>query len=285
MTTTTETQTQPKFGTTADIPIPRGTTQATLTFYAPPADGSAPWNYVETPPEGSPQRNYGESPHEVSIHDIRGRERDFDINTNGFGVIQGVRSEEKDFTDDAHIQQVYYPEVEKTLLDNVPGAQRVFLFDHTVRRSDPGAKRAPVTRAHIDQTTKSATARVHHHMRAEAPELLKHRVRLINVWRPLNGPVVASPLAFADSRSVPDSDIVGVEHRYPDRTGETAGVKFTERGVWHYWSGMGDEERILLQCYDSRDGARTPHTAFVDSRTLPGWPGRESIEVRALVFG
>ncbi|EMD00670.1 hypothetical protein BAUCODRAFT_179338 [Baudoinia panamericana UAMH 10762] len=285
MSTTTQTQTATKFGTTADIPVPRGPAHSSLTFYAPPTDGSAPFNYVEEPPEGSPQRNYGEFPHDVTINDIRGREKDFDMNVNGFGIVQGVNSEEKDFIDDEHIKSVYYPEVEKVLLDNVPGANRIFIFDHTIRRSGPNAKRAPVNRAHIDQTTKSAEARVHYHMGDEAEALLKNRVRLINVWRPLNGPVVASPLAYADSRTVPDDDIVGVEHRYPHRTGETAGVKYTEKGKWYYWSGMTNDERILLQCYDSKDGARTPHSAFVDPRTKPEWPGRESIEVRALVFG
>lgn len=287
MTTTTSTQTQQqtKFGIGSDIEIPRGSTSSILTFYAPPKDGSKPWNYVEKPPEGSPQRNYSEDQHEVNLNDIRGREQDFDINVNGFGVVQGVESEEKDFTDDEHIKKVYYPEVEKVLLDNVPGAKRIFLFDYTIRRSNPDALRAPVTRAHIDQTTKSANMRVDYHMGDEAEALRKDRVRLINVWRPLNGPVVASPLAYADSRSVPDDDIVPVEHRYPHRTGETAGVKHTSKGDWYYWSGMKNDERILLQCYDSKDGARTPHTAFVDPRTKPDWPGRESIEVRALVFG
>jgi hypothetical protein len=110
-------------------------------------------------------------------------------------------------------------------------------------------------------------------------------VRLINVWRPLNGPVVASPLAFADSRSVSDEHLEGVQHRYPHRVGETAGVKYSAEGKWHYLSGMRNDERILLQCYDSKNGARTPHSAFVDPRTQKDWPGRESIEVRALVFG
>ena len=289
MTTATTTQTQSHtFGVAKDasnIEIPRGQTESTLTFYAPPADGSSPWNYVEKPPEGSPQRNFGENSQEVKINDIRGREHEFDMNVNGFRTVSGVESAEKDFTDDEHIKQVYYPEVEKVLLDNVPGANRVFIFDHTIRRSDPNAKRAPVTRAHIDQTTKSAIMRVDYHMGDEAEQLLKGRYRLINVWRPLNGPVVASPLAYADSRSVPNEDIVAVEHRYPHRTGETAGVKYTERGQWYYWSGMKNDERILLQCYDSKDGARTPHTAFKDPRTQEDWPGRESIEVRALVFG
>jgi len=289
MTTTTTTQTEPQtFGVAkeaSNIEVPRGETHSSLFFYQPPKDGSAPFNFVEKPPEGSPQRNFGAEEHDVTINDIRGREREFQMNVNGFGTISGIESQEKDFTDDESIKENYYPEVEKLLLDNVQGAQRVFIFDHTVRRSGPDAKRAPVTRAHIDQTTKSAIMRVEYHMGDEAEELLKGRYRLINVWRPLNGPVVASPLAYADSRSVPDDDIVPVEHRYPHRTGYTAGVKYTDKGKWYYWSGMKNDERILLQCYDSKDGARTPHTAFTDLRTQPGWPGRESIEVRTLVFG
>ncbi|EME46252.1 hypothetical protein DOTSEDRAFT_70297 [Dothistroma septosporum NZE10] len=285
MSTQTNTQTQQKFGVSNDIPVPRGQAHSKLVFYAPPKDGSAPWNYVEQPPEGSPQRNYSEDAHEVTINDIRGREHEFDMNVNGFGTISGIESKEKDFTDDESIKANYYPEVEKLLLDHVPSAKRIFIFDHTVRRSDPNAKRAPVNRAHIDQTTKSANMRVDYHMGDEAEELKNGRVRLINVWRPLNGPVVASPLAYADSRSVPDSDIVPVEHRYPHRTGETAGVKYTDKGDWYYWSGMKNDERILLQCFDSKDGARTPHSAFIDPRTQADWPGRESIEVRTLVFG
>lgn len=286
MSTTTTTQTRSRsFGVGQNIEIPRGDTHSTLSFYEPPKDGSKPWNYVEQPPEGSPQRNFGAEEHDVAIHDIRGRENEFSMNENGFTTISGIESDEHDFTDDERVTNVYYPEVEKLLLDKVEGAHRIFIFDHTIRRSDPNANRAPVNRAHIDQTTKSAIQRVEYHMGDEAEELLKGRYRLINVWRPLNGPVVHKPLAYADSKSVPDDDIVPVEHRYPHRTGETAGVKYTEKGKWYYWSGMKNDERIFLQCYDSQDGARTPHTAFDDPRTKDDWPGRESIEVRTLVFG
>lgn len=287
-TTTTQTQQPINFSVDNSSPteIPRGPVQASLTFYAPPADGSAPFNYVETPPPGEPQRNYTEDTHTVTIHDIRGRESDFNFDVNGFGVLQNLPpSLEKDFADDSSIKKNYYPEIEKTLLDNVPGANRIFIFDHTVRRSHPDAPRAPVTRAHIDQTKASAELRVQYHMGDEAETLLKSRVRLINVWRPLNGPVVASPLAYADSQTVSDDETVGVQHRYPHRVGETAGVKYSPDAKWHYLSGMKNDERILLQCYDSLNGARTPHSAFVDPRTKEDWPGRESIEVRALVFG
>lgn len=120
----------------------------------------------------------------------------------------------------------------------------------------------------------------------DAPELLKGRYRIINVWRPLNGPVYSHPLAFADTSTVHDEDLVGVEHRYPNRTGETAAVKFDEDQKFYYWSGMENDERLFLLCFDSDvEGRRVPHTAFVDHRTPDGAPGRESIEVRALVFG
>jgi hypothetical protein len=269
-----------------DIEIPRGPVTSTLIFYAPPPDNSAPWNYVEQPPPGLPQRNYTEHPSTVQISDIRGQETNFELNTHGFTTASNIASNCKDFTSEEQIKSTYYPEVEKLILDHVPGAQRVFLFDHTIRRADAKSPRQPVHRAHIDQTEKAARQRVHHHLPQEAPTLLQSRVRIINIWRPLNGPVVSFPLAVADSRTVSEKAVVGVEHRYPDRVGETAGILHEEGQKWWYWSGMDNHERLFLQCYDSQGTkARTPHTAFKDPRTGEGWPARESIEVRALVFG
>ena len=135
----------------------------------------------------------------------------------------------------------------------------------------------------------SAESRVRFHVPDEAEELLRGRYRIINVWRPLNGPVMAHPLAVADSATVRDEDLIGVEHRYPNRTGETAAVQYNPGQKWYYWSGMKNEDRLLLKCFDSDETVgqwgRVPHTAFVDPRTPEGAIGRESIEVRALVFG
>ncbi|KAF2149220.1 hypothetical protein K461DRAFT_260532 [Myriangium duriaei CBS 260.36] len=266
--------------------IPRGPVPTTLTYYSPPVDGSSPFNYVETPPPGQRQRNYTESPHAVTVSDARGQESRFSTDEHGFALLTNVPvSAEREFVDDASIAANYYPEVD-ALLRKELGADRVVIFDHTIRRSQVGAKRAPVNRVHIDQTAKAARQRVQRHAPEDAERLLEGRVRIVNVWRPLNGPVVSSPLAMADSNSVSDDAVVPVEHRYPDRTGETAGIKAEEGHRWWYWSGMGNEERILLQCYDSKLGKRVAHTAFTDKRTEgPEWRGRESIEVRALVFG
>ena len=274
--------------------IPRGDTVVTLNYFRPPEDGSVPFNFVEQPPEGQPQRNFGDFDVWVPIKDVRGHESDYTLDKDAFKVVSNVsESAERDFTDDESIKKNYYPEVERLILDHVPGSNKIFIFDHTIRRSNPNAHRAPVTRVHIDQTAKSVKQRVQHHLPEEAERLLQGRYRIINIWRPLNGPVQASPLGFASSASVLDDDVIPVEHRYPDRTGETAGVRYNEGQKWHYLSGMRNDERLFLECFDSEalkkgsgvQGGRVPHTAFTDTRTPEGAVGRESIEVRALVFG
>jgi hypothetical protein len=106
----------------------------------------------------------------------------------------------------------------------------------------------------------------------------------------------ASPDSEDDDRGkevLPDSNsytsTVGYEVK-----GETLGVAANEKHQFYYMKDMTPEEVMLLKCFDSRgegmeqgvDGLalRTPHTAFVDPQTPPGAPGRQSIEVRCLVF-
>jgi hypothetical protein len=280
--------------TPTSFKIPSGDVTVDLNYFQPPAEGIIPFNYVETPPAGQPQRNFGDYDIKVNIHDIRGEESRYNLDKDAFAVVSNVpQSAEKDFTDDASIEANYYPEVEQLLLANVPGSTKVVFFDHTIRRADPNSPRKAVKRVHIDQTAASAKERVKRHTGEDAEKLLQGRYRIINVWRPLNGPVLASPLAVASSYSVEDKDLIPIEHRYPDRTGETAGVVHNTAQKWNYLSGMRNDERLLLECFDSEalkedssvQGGRVPHTAFEDPRTPEGAPGRESIEVRTLVFG
>ena len=274
--------------------IPRGDVEVTLNYFKPPEDGSVPYNFVEKQPGGAAQRNYGDVDVQAVAHDIRGKESQYTLDKDAFAVVSGLpESAEKNFIDDDSIKEKYYPEVEKLILDNIPGSNKVLIFDHTIRRSNPDAERGPVIRVHIDQTAKSAEARVHRHLPEEAEKLLQGRYRIVNIWRPLNGPVQASPLGFASSSTFEDKDLIPIEHRYPDRTGEVAGIRYNPQQQWHYLSGMRNDERLFLECFDSESlkagtkvlGGRVPHTAFHDPRTPKGAPGRESIEVRALVFG
>lgn len=65
-----------------------------------------------------------------------------------------------DFYGDDEVKAVYYPEVEHALKE-ATGADRVFIFDYTMRRRISGAEddrtglRQPVVRVHVDHTAKS----------------------------------------------------------------------------------------------------------------------------------
>jgi hypothetical protein len=61
---------------------------------------------------------------------------------------------------------------------------------------------------HNDHTVNSAPRRVRDHLRAEADKLLKRRSGIVNVWRPVRGPVLDLPLALCDARTFTDDDLI-----------------------------------------------------------------------------
>ncbi len=84
----------------------------------------------------------------------------------------------------------------------------MFVFDHGVRNAGrPGAS-TPVRRVHNDHTVNSAPRRMRDHLGVDAPELLKHRFGIVNVWGPIRGPVLDSPLALCDAQSFTDDDLI-----------------------------------------------------------------------------
>ncbi|KAI5120780.1 hypothetical protein M0805_004742 [Coniferiporia weirii] len=262
----------------------------TLNYYIPSGD-EAPFVYVMDPPEGRPSHNLGAEPHPALIHDVRGKEDTVGLDKTGFQFVKHT-STETEFLDEERIRTVYYKEVEELLKREV-GAKRVVIFDHTIRRNyaeaPEGAKnvRGPVNRVHIDQTFDASIARVHRHLGAEADRLLKGRVRIINVWRPIGHAVAQNPLAVADWRTLDvEHDLVPVRFIYPDRDGSTFSVKYNPQLRWYYLSGQRPDEVTLIKCYDSDEGkARlTPHSAFSDPSSPESAPKRQSIELRALVF-
>ncbi|EXJ61402.1 uncharacterized protein A1O5_11717 [Cladophialophora psammophila CBS 110553] len=259
-----------------------------LNYYKDPGDGSPPApTYV-----GKPETyERPVQPLDVTIHDIRGEEKNYTLDKSGFEIYRHA-SIEKDFLDDAQIRANYYLETEQ-LLKDATGASRVLIFDHTIRRAQkdqrgsPAASplRGPVNRVHIDQSYSAARSRVPHHLPDEADALLKTRYQIINVWRPIKT-ILKDPLAVAEAHSVPDSDLIGVGLIYPNRQGETYTVRPNPEHKWHYLYGQTPEEVLLIKCFDSKlDGRarRVPHTAFVNPETV-NEDSRESIEVRALVF-
>ena len=112
------------------------------------------------------------------------------------------------------------------------------------------------------------------------------RFAIVNVWRPLFGPVEDAPLAVCDARSV----AAARSHRLRSRLSRPAWAKPTRSPIrreqrWFYYPRMRRGEVLLLKCYDSReDVARfSPHTAFDDPATPQDARPRESIELRCFV--
>jgi len=266
-----------------------GAIEADLIYLAPMAD--RPRTYTFQPPAGAPQTNIVPEPHRVRIHDAR-RDRDrFGLDTHGFVLLRKPTSV-RDFDDELAVRTTYYAEADQ-LLKDATGADRVFIFDHTIRRHVPGARdyedspRQPATRVHVDHTTRSAPQRVRDLLPDEAEQLLRRRVQVINLWRPLRHPVYDAPLAVCDATTVKPDELVPSDLVYPHRVGETYNVRFGESHRWYYAPEMQPDEVLLLKCTDSRTDvpARfTPHTAFLDETAPANAPRRESIEIRALVF-
>ena len=212
------------------------------------------------------------------------------LDENGFTFVQH-RTQVADFFDEAQLRAVYYPEIER-LIKAVSGASRVVIFDHTLRSGEEAEREAklirePVLSAHNDYTEWSGPNRVREFFSEEAEELLKRRFAIIQVWRAINRPIQANPLALADAKSIAMDDLLVAERRYPHRVGQTYRLKYNPNHRWFYFPEMTREEALVFKVYDlAKDGrARfTPHTSFNDPQSPPDAPPRQSIEVRAFAF-
>jgi hypothetical protein len=252
-----------------------------LNYLVPMAE--KPCDYAYDPPQGVPRHNTRLDARRVTIRDARAGWSMLSLDVQGFAAVRR-RSASLDFDRDEEIRRIYYPESE-ALLREVTGATRVFIFDHTIRRRE--GVREPVLEVHVDQTVKSGPQRVRDLLPAEAEELLAGRVQIINLWRPIRGPVRELPLAVCDARSVAAGDLVAADLVYRDRIGETYAVTYNADHRWFYLSEMTTEEALLVKCFDSETDGRArfaPHSAFVDPTTPPDSAPRESIELRTLVF-
>ncbi|KAL1304329.1 hypothetical protein AAFC00_000730 [Neodothiora populina] len=277
-----------------------------------------PWSKVD-----GPGLSFRLADYQRDVEDIRGQESNFSPDKSGFGVYN-YPAKEKDFRDDRLVREGYYAEVEDVLRQKLgPKVKKVVIFDHTIRRREKASPRQPVQQVHVDQTPGAAETRVRRHVPAgEAEALLAGRYQIINVWRPIQNPASDFPLALVDARTTGPADFIKVDLLYPKRQdspnddgddrgretlpdpnsmtstqgyevkGETFGVAPSDKHRFYYVKDMTPDEVMFIKCFDSRshwyghEGVAhgSPHTAFVDPQTPADAPGRQSIEVRSLVF-
>jgi hypothetical protein len=245
-----------------------------------------------TDPDGRLRHRIGEfAEHEMVIHDGRTLGDGPSLEREGF-VLAPHDTAVDDFYDEEELRSVYYPEIHE-LIRGLTGASRVIIFDHTIRSGDEGVQeslrlREPVKVVHNDYTEWSGPQRLRDLLpEAEAEALLRHRLAVIQVWRPIRGPVLSSPLAICDARSVAEADLIPAERRHPDRVGEIYQLAYNPDHRWFYFPEMQRDEALVFKCYDSETDGRarfTAHGSFDDPDCPAGAPPRESIEIRTLAL-
>ncbi len=261
---------------------------APLNFLVPMAEKPVAYNY--DPPPGTPVRTGRQEAHEVLVHDGRAVADRLSLDHEGFVLRRGPTAV-TNFYDESQIVSVFYAECEE-IVKKATGANRAFAFDHIVRNEAKAAVKGsgvkmPSSRVHNDYTTWSSPQRVRDLMGPQAEQLLKQRYAIINLWRPIAGPLLKNPLALCDAESLDEENLVASDLRYPDRVGETYSVTYNPAQRWFYFPRMQGDEYVLIRCFDSaRSGAArfSAHGGFTDPATPPDAPPRESIEVRMVVF-
>ena len=248
-------------------------------------------------PESPPKQHY-----DTPIYDCRAIAGGLDLDDAGFivRVWRSAVSEPEDFYDDEIVRAKYLPEVERMLREAM-GALAVFAFDHNVRSAKGAAEgrvgvRAPVDMAHNDYTESSGPRRVREILESKGRlDLDGRRAELVNVWRPIRGPVQDIPLTICAAASTSPADFVDTHIQHfgeedltkPRHVGEIYSVRHNPQHRWFYVSDMRADEVLVFKCFaTAKDGrARyTAHTGFVHPNVPAGALPRESIEVRTLVI-
>merc|ERR1712224_275837 len=99
------------------------------------------------------------------MHDGRGLNPPATLESTGFSLVP-CPTKVTDFTNDDEVVKTYYAEMME-LIKASSGADRVFIFDHTIRKSSntnlnaaAGGSAAPVPRVHCDYTATGAPRRL-----------------------------------------------------------------------------------------------------------------------------
>ncbi len=269
---------------------PAASVRATLNYSV---DNGIPPDYYFYEPDPTVKLNPpGTDPQEVEIHNGWADAERFNADREGFEIRPfGARFDQ--FDDDAAIKAAFYRQVVEFVKRHT-GALRVEVFDHTIRKRAPAdlkqqttVQRPAVMLVHSDYTVASGPQRVRDIVPDDADALLQRRVAFYNVWKPLYRRVEELPLAMCDATTHAADDMLRMDLKYSERTGEIYVMRHSPVHRWVYFPQMPADQALLLKTYDSMTDGRARfmgHTAFEDPTTAADAPKRESIEVRTMAF-
>jgi hypothetical protein len=225
-----------------------------------------------------------------------------------------LESKCKNFYDSAEVQRVYYPEIEKLLLDFFPGATDALVYNHDVfnkdytgdRKEDQAAKNPGVNAnyaniVHNDLNDNSGRVRCRelltknlrnfgrkvHYTEEEADAKMARRFMSINLAKPMET-VGQYPFVLCAWPSFADQPYITNYRIYDDRVGETTLFTYRSNHEWYWLPQQKSNEVSMLKCYDSvTDGSVwrwSFHTSCVDPTAPDDAPCRKNLVVRSFVF-
>lgn len=220
----------------------------------------------------------------------------------------------KNFYDAAEVERVFYPEMEKLLLEFFPGATQALVYNHDVfdkdytgdvkedqDNKDPGVNKFYANMVHNDLNDNSGRVRCRelllrnlrnfgreqHFTEAQVDELMSRRFMSINLAKPMET-VQQNPFVLCAWPSFADQPYITAYRIYDDRVGETTRFTYRPEHEWYWLPQQKPNEVSMLKCYDSEtDGSVSRwsfHTACIDPTVPKRAPCRRNVVVRSFVF-
>ena len=220
----------------------------------------------------------------------------------------------ENFYDSAEVERVFYPEIEKLLLEFFPDATDALVYNHDVFDKDyegdrtedqdtknPGVNANYANIVHNDLNDNSGRVRCRelltnnlknfgreqHYTEAEADAKMSRRFMSINLAKPMQT-VGQYPFVLCAWPSFADQPYITNYRIYDDRVGETTRFTYRADHEWYWLPQQKPTEVSMLKCYDSvTDGSVSLwsfHTACIDPTAPDDAPCRKNVVVRSLVF-
>ncbi len=225
-----------------------------------------------------------------------------------------LESKCSNFYDSAEVERVFYPEIERLLLEFFPDATDALVYNHDVFDKDyqgdrtedqdarnPGVNARYANLVHNDLNDNSGRVRCRelltknlrnfgreqHYTEAEAEAKMSRRFMSINLAKPMET-VGQFPFVLCAWPSFADQPYITNYRVYDDRVGETTRFTYRPDHEWYWFPRQTPTEVSMLKCYDSiTDGSVSRwsfHTACIDPTAPPDAPCRKNVVVRSYVF-
>jgi hypothetical protein len=225
-----------------------------------------------------------------------------------------LQSKCSNFYNSAEVERVFYPEIEKLLVEFFPDATDVLVHHHDVFDKDyagdltedqdgnnPSVNANYANLVHNDLNDNSGRVRcrelltrnlrnfgrMQHYTEEEADKKMSRRFVSINLAKPMET-VEQFPFVLCAWPSFADQPYINSYRIYDDRVAETTRFTYRPNHEWYWFPQQKSTEVSMLKCYDSvTDGSISRwsfHTACIDPTAPANARCRKNVVVGSFVF-